>query len=141
MVASVRLEQKVNIFWGEGPIPLTQQSVQVSGGGLLSLTEAPVAQHGEHPLHVERVVLLKLLQLYGGDVQRQSADLSPRFPDGSSHGHQLLLLHYVGCEMRPRLVNTGLSGSELKALTAASPTGVADLFGRVLGYGSCLSLP
>lgn len=129
MAASVGLEQKVNVFWGEGPIPLTQQSVQVNSGGLLSLTRAPVAQHGEHPLHVERVVLLKLLQLYSGDVQRKSSDLSPRFPDGSSHGHQLLLLHYEGCETRPRLVNTGLSGSGLKDRTAAPPTGVADLFG------------
>lgn len=56
-----------------GPSAPTQQ-MQVSGGG--SLTCAPAAQHGKSPLHVEPMVVLKLLQLYRFDVQRKSAHLS-----------------------------------------------------------------
>lgn len=109
---SVALQQKVNIFCGHGPVPPDTAGSAGEQRCFLSLTRAPVAQHGTHPLHVEPTVLLELLQLYRGDVQRKSAwSLA------------------VDCERRPRLINTGFSSSCINALTTASPTTVADRFG------------
>lgn len=86
MAASVRLQQKVNISWGQGSVPLTQQAVQVSGGGLLSDTctssaawQRPAPRVADGPP--------------GTAPTLQNGCPAQVLMISSSHCHQLLFLH------------------------------------------------